>query len=86
MKDQEGNEFSRKSLVLALANKEGGAHVDPESDDAYIAVVHSNSLGVHDVLPDGTFRPAESNPIFGSVRAISHEVIVSLKQQQALIT
>lgn len=29
-KDKDGNLWSRKSFVLTLANKEGGAHVDPD--------------------------------------------------------
>ena len=40
--DQLGNSFSRRSFVLALANKDGGAHVDPELDDGYAALVKAN--------------------------------------------
>ena len=43
--DEGGQKFTRKDLVLALANKEGGAHVDPELDAAYGALSRSGSLG-----------------------------------------
>jgi hypothetical protein len=43
--DAEGNPFSRKNFVRALANPDGGAHVDPELNAAYAALTKNNSLG-----------------------------------------
>jgi hypothetical protein len=43
--DMQGNAFTRSDLVLALAHKDGGAHVDPDLDEAYAALSRSNSLG-----------------------------------------
>jgi hypothetical protein len=40
-----GSRFSRKDLVLALANSDGGAHVDPQLTEAYAALSRSGSLG-----------------------------------------
>ena len=37
--------FSRKDFVLALANQEGGAHVDPQIKEAYDKIANSNSMG-----------------------------------------
>lgn len=37
--------FFRKDFVLALANQEGGAHVDPQVKAAYDKIAHSNSMG-----------------------------------------
>jgi hypothetical protein len=44
-KDAEGELFSRRNYVLTLANKEGGAHVDPQLDGEWAALTSSNSLG-----------------------------------------
>jgi hypothetical protein len=37
--------FSRKDFVLALANQEGGAHVDPQIKEACDKIANSNSMG-----------------------------------------
>ncbi len=34
LKDGDGTLYTRRDLVLFLANKDGGAHVDPEMDEA----------------------------------------------------
>ena len=44
--EQAGN-FSRGDLILALAHKDGGAHVDPELGDAYAALSRGNLLGLY---------------------------------------
>ncbi|MEV0366360.1 hypothetical protein [Nocardia fusca] len=42
--DANGAEFSGDDLVLALSNKDGGAHIDRLNEKTY-ALVHSNSAG-----------------------------------------
>lgn len=82
--DSERRTFSRQSLVSALANREGGAHVDPGGDSAYKALASSNSLGW--IFNDGrTSRPVDSNPVYPSIRQIAYEVLESVKQQRQLI-
>lgn len=39
VKDADGTLFSRKDFVLALVNKEGGAHIDPEILESYDKIV-----------------------------------------------
>lgn len=51
--DKDKNEFSRKDIVLTLANKEGGAHVDTTLDRKYTDLRKNNSLNWFDVAPDG---------------------------------
>jgi hypothetical protein len=46
LKDGDGNLYSRSELVLALANKDGGAHVDPDMDEAYERLSRRNHVGV----------------------------------------
>ncbi len=45
VKDAAGALYSRKDFVLALANQEGGAHVDPEIQESYDKIANFNSLG-----------------------------------------
>lgn len=45
VKDADRNLFSRKDFVLALVNKEGGAHVDPEIQESYNKIANLNSMG-----------------------------------------
>lgn len=78
--DQLGNRFTRRDLVLALANKEGGAHVDPELEEAYAALSRSGSLGWI-VQNDTGARPLVESPVPASVRQIAYEVERTLESQ-----
>jgi hypothetical protein len=82
VKDAGGTEFSRRALVLALSNKEGGAHVDPVANADYETLAKSNSLGWSVGVSGGDPRPMAQNPVFPSMRQISYEVVESLRQQQ----
>ena len=42
--DQEDNSFSRADFIDAVANKDGGAHVDAKLGAAYAALTHGNSM------------------------------------------
>jgi Helicase conserved C-terminal domain len=81
IKDSDGQEFTRKELVLALCNKEGGAHVDPEIEAAYEKLASSNSLGWVYREGDGPDQLLP-NPVVYSMRQISHEVLESVQQQR----
>lgn len=53
-RDASHKEFSRKDFVLALSNKEGGAHVDPAISESYNRIANLNSMGwTFTVTPDG---------------------------------
>lgn len=84
IKDVDGTEVSRKDLVLAVADKENGAHLDPDSAPAYHALTKCNSLG-WGVIVGGEVRPAKRNPVFAALRQISYEVLESIRQQRELI-
>jgi hypothetical protein len=45
LRDNKLRTMSRMDLVLNVADTDGGAHVDPELDETYMAVSRSNSLG-----------------------------------------
>lgn len=74
--DKDGNIFSRKDLVLEMANRDGGAHVDPNISISYarfrdsglrFEVNHGKKMGVH--------------PERYAVRQIAHELLKSLKPE-----
>lgn len=86
IRDQAGADFTRRELALALANQDGGAHVDPELDEAYEALSRSNSLGwmagvpwrVGDGEADGV---PMGSPVPANVRQIAWELEQSLMDQ-----
>ncbi len=74
--DKIGGKFTRRDLILALANKEGGAHVDPELDASYADITRNNSLGWN--ISDGTTSQPLSDVELHSVRQIAYELLQSL--------
>lgn len=77
-KDRLGQTFSRKDLVLALANTDGGAHVDSDLDESYFRLSRENSLG-------WTFNAGSKrwfqDPVPPSIRQIAHELLRTLEAQ-----
>lgn len=73
-KDQEGREFCRKDFVMTVANKEGGAHIDPVLSPRWMALTRHNSLGVNYVLSEGERREVEGDLALQSVRQIAYEI------------
>ncbi|MGB2921816.1 MAG: hypothetical protein WBC15_17390 [Mycobacterium sp.] len=86
VRDCDGADYSRKQLVLALAN-ELVASDDPETTAARRALADSYSLGwVLAGDTGGAARKAfERNPVPASVRQIGYEVIESIRQQRDII-
>lgn len=74
--DQKGSETSRKDLILTVANKDGGAHVDPILDEKYADLSRRNSLAWRFSSPRGDV-PLEG-PEKAAVRQITHEILKSL--------
>jgi len=79
-KDNKNNEFTRRDLVLAVANKEGGAHVDPKLDHAYADLSRFNSLGWK-LFVHGEEKDFNNTPVLPSIRQIAHEVLKTLKDE-----
>lgn len=77
LKDKQGRKLSRRDLVLHVANTDGGAHVDPELDKAYMDISRNNSLGW--VVTDGNIEKAlEGRPELASMRQIAHELLSTI--------
>jgi len=79
-RDAHGSQFTRKDLVLALANKEGGAHVDQELDAEYVRLSRENSLGWC-FSERGEPRDWSNDPVPHSVRHVAHELLTTLHEQ-----
>jgi hypothetical protein len=71
--------LTRKDLVLAVAHKDGGAHVDPQLDKRYAEITRYDSMG-WEFYSDGVKQDFR-NPVLVSLRQIAHEMIESLKDE-----
>jgi hypothetical protein len=83
-KSQDGT-FSRRDYILTLANKEGGAHVDHQLDDAWVKLTREHSLEL-DWFAPGTdppedWTPTQGDPALACVRQIAYEVDQTLTNQ-----
>jgi hypothetical protein len=84
-KDKDKNLWSRKSFILTLANKEGGAHVDPSLNNKYETLVHRNGLAWQRNSPDG-LQPLLGSPAAAAVRQIAYEVLDTLRRYSHLLS
>ena len=76
--DNQKASLSRKQLVLAIANQDGGAHVGPELSRTYANLSRGNSQGwvaLYEGKPGSTPIPGAE---LAAVRQISHEVLKTL--------
>jgi hypothetical protein len=76
--DQHGNRFTRKQLVTWYANKEGGAHYDPNFTAGHEALAHQNSIGWEYISGD-TKRPLGS-PIPATIRQVAEELRITFQR------
>ena len=72
-------EFTRRDLVLAVANQDGGAHVDPKLDKRYAELTRHNALGWIFIV-DGEEKSYE-DPVLMTLRQIAYELLISLKDE-----
>ncbi len=79
LKDNKGRTYSRRALVENVANTDGGAHVDPDLEEAYMDLSRNNSLGW--LFSDGNIDEAfGGRPELACMRQIAHEVLLTLKE------
>lgn len=76
--DKTRNQFTRKSLVLNVANTDGGAHIDPGLDKKYAELSRFNSMDWK-VVVGGIENPFRDRPELVCIRQITHEVLKTLK-------
>jgi SEC-C motif len=65
--------FSRRDLVLSMADQDGGAHIDPKLDEAYARLTREDGIGWQHEGSKGkhVIQPADR----AAVRQIAHEVL-----------
>jgi len=78
--DTKGNKLTRKDLVLAVSNKDGGSHVDLKLNIAYADLTRFNSLAWK-FIQNGVEKDFATKPELASIRQMSHEVLKSLKDE-----
>ena len=79
LRDKKRRIFSRKDLVLHVVDTDGGAHVDPELDQAYMEISRNNSLGW--LLTSGDIKKAlDGRPELACMRQIAHEILSTIQR------
>ena len=78
MKDHNGTRWSRSRMVLAIANKEGGAHIDPEQPVDVTSIEGENSMGWTYRDPLVGDQPMSNGPLMPSIRQVAHELETSI--------
>lgn len=72
--------FTRKDVVLAVANKDGGGHIDPELDAPFANLTRFNSMGWYfEIVGEMSPKAPENNIAFASIRQIAYELLQSLE-------
>ncbi|MBU7536930.1 hypothetical protein KGM86_00570 [Leuconostoc lactis] len=72
--DDKNNCFTRKDIILFVANKDGGAHLDPEISESFAKISMYNSIGWKDKNDNSPLN----NPLYSAVRVIAEELIDSI--------
>lgn len=78
--DDKNEKFTRKDLVLYIANKEGGCHVDAEVDENYDELFNYNSIGweyIESHMESGV-NPL-NNIVFMSIYATAQELYKTIE-------
>jgi len=79
-KDRNGRKFCRRDLILHVADTDGGAHVDPELDESYMAISRENSLGF--LFGSGDLIEVfKGRPELACMRQIAHEILLTLSEK-----
>ncbi len=77
LKDMNRRTLCRRELVLNVADTDGGAHVDPELDEAYMAISRENSLG-WEFRKGDIVRALAGRPELACMRQMAHEVFSTI--------
>jgi hypothetical protein len=77
--DDRGNPFSRRAMVLAVANQDGGSHFDDTLDAAYSELTRDRSLTSFQPAPGGDERFKNVAP--PTIRQVAYELHETLRDQ-----
>jgi|MTBAKMStandDraft_1061839.scaffolds.fasta_scaffold12521_1 hypothetical protein len=71
--------YTRKALVLGMANRDGGAHIDSELEEEYKTFTKDHGLGLVNVTPNGEEKFA--TPVeYAAIRQIAFELEHSIQE------
>jgi hypothetical protein len=76
--DKNGNKLTREELVCHVADKDGGAHVDPFLDETYTKITRGHSTGEWSVVSKEK-KVCDNNVELPSIRQIAYEVLLSFE-------
>jgi hypothetical protein len=74
-------DYSRKDIVLTTANQTGGAHVDPELDEAYEALIEQTEFSIKVSTGGEPPGPWDNDIALANVRQVAYEVAATLEQE-----
>ncbi len=77
--DRKGNELKRRDIVLGLANKEGGAHIDPNLNSAYKEITRNSQFWSFET--ESGSKPLDGKMELVAMRQIAHEVLRTLARR-----
>ena len=72
------HKVSRRDIILYLANKEGGAHVDPEYEEEYYHIIYESGFFIQ--KPDGTITRSQNNCFAEAAITIALEFIEAAEE------
>lgn len=75
--DKKAISFTRRSLILAVRNQEGGAHIDPEIDEQYVKIEKMKEFAFTFAIGDQEIKPRVGAGL-ASVRQIAFEALKTL--------
>jgi len=78
-------DFSRKQTVLAVANKDGGAHVDPSLNERYAALSRENGFGWQIISDDDDSAVVTNGPELSIVRQTAFELYLTVKNNMEIL-
>lgn len=81
--DNFNNKFTREEIILAVANQDGGAHVDPDIDEKYRKLARENSLGWKGSTDGKIWNDLDGSELV-AVRQIGHEILRTFLQDYPL--
>jgi hypothetical protein len=75
------DDFTRKQIVLNVANQDGGAHVDPSLDAPYAGLTRTNFPGWTYTDAEGTESDFDGNVALACVRQVAYELRRTVQEQ-----
>jgi hypothetical protein len=76
----EKSKFSRRKIVLAVSNQDGGAHVAPKLDNQFATLKRDKSLGITTYVYGRRVDFTNTSEL-ATIRQITYEVLFTLKEE-----